>query len=39
VPVVMTLHEAKEKNMSAAVRAMAKLDVVREPLAIRIEEL
>jgi homoserine dehydrogenase len=39
VPVVMTLHEAKEKNMSAAVKAMAKLDVVREPLAIRIEEL
>lgn len=39
VPVVMTLHEAKEKNMREALKAIRKLDVAGDPLAIRIEEL
>jgi homoserine dehydrogenase len=39
VPVVMTLHESREKNMRAALKAMEKLDVVKDLLAVRIEEL
>ena len=40
VPIVMIIHEAKEKNLRQALALINRLDVVREkPVAIRIEEL
>jgi homoserine dehydrogenase len=40
VPIVMIIHEAKEKNLRQALALINRLDVIREkPMAIRIEEL
>ena len=40
VPIVMIIHEAKEKNLRQALALINRLDVVREkPVTIRIEEL
>ncbi len=40
VPIVMIIHEAKEKNLRQALALINRLDVVREkPMAIRIEEV
>lgn len=39
VPIVMVVHDAKEKNLRAALNDIDRLDVVKqEPVAIRIEE-
>lgn len=40
VPVVMIIHEAKERNLSNALEAIARLSSIKEkPMAIRIEEV
>ncbi len=40
VPIVMVIHEAKEKNLRAALATIGRLDVMKEkPVAIRIEEV
>jgi homoserine dehydrogenase len=40
VPIVLVLHEAKEKHLRASLQALSKLDVVKhKPVAIRIEQL
>jgi len=40
VPIVMIIHEAKEKNLRMALDAIGRLDVMKEkPVAIRIEEV
>ncbi|MFH1578058.1 MAG: homoserine dehydrogenase [Candidatus Omnitrophota bacterium] len=40
VPIVMIVHEAKEKNLLLALKKIAGLDVVKEsPVAIRIEQI
>ncbi|MBU1726361.1 MAG: homoserine dehydrogenase [Candidatus Omnitrophica bacterium] len=39
VPIVMIIHEAKEKNLRAALTAIGKIGAVKEePVAIRIEQ-
>lgn len=40
VPIVMILHEAKEKNLRSALEIIGRLKVIKErPVAIRIEEV
>lgn len=40
VPIVMITHEAKEKNLQAALLTISKFDAIKEkPVAIRIEEV
>lgn len=40
VPIVMVLHEAKEKNLRTALDMIDKMNIIHEqPVAIRIEEL
>ena len=40
VPIVMVCHQAKEKNLRAALAMIGRLDAIKEkPVAIRIEEL
>jgi homoserine dehydrogenase len=40
VPIVMIIHEAKEKNLRTALEIITKMDVIHEkPVAIRIEEV
>ncbi|MFA4842643.1 MAG: homoserine dehydrogenase [Candidatus Omnitrophota bacterium] len=40
VPIVMIIHEAKEKNLRAALNAIGRLDIIKEkPVAIRMEEV
>ena len=40
VPIVMVIHNAKEKNLKVALRDIGHLDVIKEkPVAIRIEEV
>jgi len=40
VPIVMVIHEAKEKNLRAALKAIDHLDAIKEKsVAIRIEEV
>ncbi|MCX5703271.1 MAG: homoserine dehydrogenase [Candidatus Omnitrophica bacterium] len=40
VPIVMLIHEAKEKNLRAALATIDRLDAIKEkPVAIRMEEL
>ncbi|MDD5431761.1 MAG: homoserine dehydrogenase [Candidatus Omnitrophica bacterium] len=39
VPIVMVVHDAKEKNLRQSLDAISRLDVINEkPIAIRIEE-
>ncbi len=39
VPIVMVIHEAKEKNLRQALSIISRMDVIKEkPVAIRIEE-
>ncbi|OGX17241.1 MAG: homoserine dehydrogenase [Omnitrophica WOR_2 bacterium RBG_13_44_8b] len=39
VPIMMIIHEAKEKDLTAALGEIARIDVMKEkPVAIRIEE-
>jgi homoserine dehydrogenase len=40
VPIVMVIHEAREKNLRAALAMIDRLEAIKEkPVAIRIEEL
>ena len=40
VPIVMIIHEAKEKNLRAALEIIGRLDIIKEnSVAIRIEEV
>ncbi len=40
VPIVMIIHEAKEKDLRFALRAIGQIDAIKEkPVAIRIEEV
>jgi len=40
VPIVMIVHDAREKDLRAALKAIDQLDIIKEkPVAIRIEEV
>lgn len=40
VPIVMIIHESKEKNLRLALNAISRIDAIKQkPVAIRIEEL
>jgi homoserine dehydrogenase len=40
VPIVMIIHQAREKNLREALQEISRIDAIKEkPVAIRIEEV